>query len=96
MCGLSFERPLSTTNKMADQRNILVGSNFFIAHSDSGLFPVYGTVVLHSTDSVLKNSSHATMFSWFISPSFSSSTRYNKGWFVFIKENKNVQAIKVK
>ena len=23
MCGLSFERPLSTTNKMADRRNVL-------------------------------------------------------------------------
>ena len=26
MCGLSFERPLSTTNKMADQRNVLAAS----------------------------------------------------------------------
>ena len=26
MCGLSFERPLSTTNKVADQRNVLAAS----------------------------------------------------------------------
>ena len=26
MCGLSFERPLSTTNKMADRRNVLAAS----------------------------------------------------------------------
>ena len=26
MCGLSFERPLSTTNKMADRRNVLATS----------------------------------------------------------------------
>ena len=51
--GLSFERPLSTTNKMADQRNFLAASlKVFIAHSASGLFSVYRTVVLHSTDSL--------------------------------------------
>ena len=26
MCGLSFERPLSTTNKMADRRHVLAAS----------------------------------------------------------------------
>ena len=41
--GLSFERPLSTTNKMADQRNVLAASlNFkFIAYSVRGLLSVY-------------------------------------------------------
>ena len=55
--GLSFERPLSTTNKMADQRSFLHGGkfNFFIAHAASGLFSVCRTVVLHSIDSAQKN-----------------------------------------
>ena len=54
LCGLFFEWPLSTTNKMAYQRNVLAATLliFFIALSVSGLFSVHGTVVLHSSDSV--------------------------------------------
>ena len=52
MCGLSFERPLSITNKMAYRRIVLAASIFFlIAHSAKGLFSVYRTLVLYSTDS---------------------------------------------
>ena len=46
---LFFERPLSTTNKMADQRNFLAASLIFLS-----LIPLaasFQTVVLHSTDS---------------------------------------------
>ena len=52
MCGVSFEWPLSATNKMSDRRNVLAASSFFlIAHSAKGLFSVYRTLVSHLTDS---------------------------------------------
>ena len=43
--GLCFERPLSTTNKMADQKKHFGGKfNFFLTHSASGLFSIFRTV----------------------------------------------------
>ena len=46
--GLSFELPLSITNKM-DKRNVFAASfNFFITRSANGRFSVSKAVVLHS------------------------------------------------
>ena len=46
---LSFAWPLSTTNKMADKRDILVASLiFFFTRSASGRFSVSRAIILHS------------------------------------------------
>ena len=80
---LSFERPLNTTNKMADQRNFLEASLiflivFFIAHSASSLFSVYRTVVLALLiqRKKTKNSPRAAMFPRFISPRIAGIARH--------------------
>ena len=46
--GQSFERPLTKTNKMADQKKFWAASLiFFFAHPTSGGFSVHSAVVLH-------------------------------------------------
>ena len=47
----SVERPLITTNKMADNRNVLaVYYYFFITRSANGRFSVSRAIILHSTN----------------------------------------------
>ena len=49
--GLSFERQLSTTRKMADKRNVLAASLIlFITRYSSGRFSVSKAIILHSTN----------------------------------------------
>ena len=48
---LSFEWPLSTTNKMADKRNVLEASVIiFITRSACSCFSVSRAIILHSTN----------------------------------------------
>ena len=49
--GLSFEWPLSATNKIVDKRNVLAASLIFLSlRSARGRFSVSRAIILHSTN----------------------------------------------
>ena len=79
--GQSFERPLTKTNKMADQKNFLAASLiFFFAHSTSGGFSVHRAVVLHFANGNYEKTQLAppclSMFSRLISPRLTGIARH--------------------
>ena len=75
--GQSFERPLTKTNKMADQKNFLAASLIFFAHSTSGGFSVHRLLFCSLQMATTKKlSSCLSMFSRLISPRLTGIARH--------------------